>query len=220
MFVLNGDEIEVVIELVNVIDGSDTTSVVTVRAEGQVADVHRNEVLDLVLLKIELEGITDLDVLVSESDGPSVVGDEIGDLVWTECFLLNLAKFELGFGVVDFDESETSFDVIKDAVILLHFRDFDDVHKADRVLVVPTDLLVDLDKTFLIVEDKTSFAAVQGKFELVSEDDLERNALAELVWALGGAGSEVASHLVHKPGVWSGDSFKMFLGSSCHGSME
>ena len=74
---------------------------------------------DLALLKVISDGVSLINFRVGESNGPGVVGDNVGDLVWANCFSFDLAKFELGFGVLDGEEGESSLNVIEHAVVLV-----------------------------------------------------------------------------------------------------
>ena len=86
--VLEGNEIVVTGEGSDVIDDSDSSSVGTVVNVSEVADLHPVLVTELSGLNVKLDGVEDLDVLVSVTDGPAVVGNEVSGVVGTNGFLL------------------------------------------------------------------------------------------------------------------------------------
>ena len=46
---------------------------------------------------VKLDGVIDRDFRVSESNGSSVVGDDVWDLVWSDFLSNNLAELVFGF---------------------------------------------------------------------------------------------------------------------------
>lgn len=214
--VLDCDQVVVSVELVDVLDDSDSSDVVSLHAVGEVSDLHLVRGLDLVGSDVELDGVLDLDVLVEELEGSSVVGDEVADLVGSDEFLLDSAEFEVSLFLLDFDHGESSLDVVEDSEGLVDLGDLEDVHESAGELGVSSDLVVDLDESLLLVEDGVDFGGVHGELQLVSEKDLDGDGLSQLVGALGGSDCEVSSHLVHHPRLGGDDSLQVFLRSSCH----
>ena len=213
--VLEGYEVEVSVQVRNVHDGSDSSSVGSVGDVGQAVVRHGEELLDLLGFEVQADGVVGSDVFVREAEGAAVVGHEVGDLVGSDFLALDSAQLVCVFLSRELHEDEAALDVVEDSVGDADFGEVDDVHQSDGVLRVSADVLVNVDQALLLVEDDVSFAAIQGEFKLVAEDDLERDALAKLVGALARSDGEDASHFVHQPALWCAYSLQMFLRSSC-----
>lgn len=67
--------------------------------------------------------------------------------------------------------------------------DSDDVHQTSGEGSVSADLTVNQDVVFLIVEDQSDIATVQGVVESFLEEDGKGETFAELVGTLGGTSS-------------------------------
>lgn len=101
--VFNSDQVVVSIELINILDDSNSSNIVTFHAISDVADFHFIERLDFVSSDIELDGVLNLNFLVKEFKGSSIVSDKITDFVRSDEFLLNSAEFEVLFSFLKFD---------------------------------------------------------------------------------------------------------------------
>jgi len=93
--VLDVDDIERTGVLLDVLDDTDSADVVSVLDEANVARFEMGESLDLSGSNVVLEGITNLDFRVGESDGSSIVSDDVRDLVGTNGLVGNLQELEL-----------------------------------------------------------------------------------------------------------------------------
>lgn len=60
---------------------------------------------------VNLDGVVDLDFRVSESDGSSVVGDDVWDFVWSDFLSDNLAELVFGFIGLDGSHDESSLNI-------------------------------------------------------------------------------------------------------------
>lgn len=94
-------------------------------------------------------------------------------------------------------------------------REESSTHDADRVARVFADLAIDENIRILVSENGLDFSGVESVFELVLEDDGERDRLSELVRALRRSDSPDAAQLREHPTLGSSNSLQMFLGSSC-----
>ena len=130
-----------------------------------------------------LDSVVLLDFWVGETDGSSVVGDNVGDLVLSEGLSLDLAELEVGFLTFDADWLETSLDVVKDSEVLVGLGDLNDVLETEWELGVSSDLTVDLDQTFSLSADFDRFLAGESVFQSVLEENGQWDALTQLVWA-------------------------------------
>jgi hypothetical protein len=113
-----------------------------------------------------------LDVWVGESDGPSVVGNDVRNFIGSHGLLLDEAELECAFLCVDFVSLVSSFYVIEESEELSGLLNADYVHDADWVPGVLSDLSVNLDVTVLVLNDLDDF--LSGKS--VSQSVLKKNA--------------------------------------------
>ena len=95
--ILDMDNIEGTLVFLDVLDDADSSNVVSVLDETNVAGFKMGEGLDFASCNIVLEGITDLDFRVGESDCSGIVGNDVGDLVGTNGLGGNLQELELIF---------------------------------------------------------------------------------------------------------------------------
>ena len=105
---------------------------------------------DFAVLQVVLDGVALVNIGVRESDGSRVVSYNVGDLVGTDGFSLDLEELELGLIFLDTDEGEPSLDIVEHAVVLSGFLDGQDIHDSDWELDVPPDFFVDAESGFFI----------------------------------------------------------------------
>ena len=212
--VLKSDDVMRTIDLGDVSHDSDSSSVVSLRDVGNISEFEGKNVSDLFLFEIELDGIVHFDGGVGEANSASVSGDEVGDLVGAHLLALNSAKDEVGFSLLDFNKREASLHVVEAAPGRAHFGHIDDVHKTDGVLEIATDVLVDLDESLLLVKNNLRFVSIESNFDFVTEEELDGDALSQLVGSGGGTHGEVSAHFVHQPAFRCSHAFQMFFRSS------
>lgn len=82
---------------------------------------------NLVLDKVKLDSVVDLDGRVGVSDGSSVVGNEVGDTLGAELVLSDLEELEGGFLGGDSVDGESTLDVVEESEVLARLFDRDDV---------------------------------------------------------------------------------------------
>jgi len=95
--ILDMDNIEGTLVFLDVLDDADSSNVVSVLDEANVARLEMGEGLDFSSCNFVLEGITNLDLRVGESDCSGIVGNDVGDLVGTNGLGGNLQELELIF---------------------------------------------------------------------------------------------------------------------------
>jgi hypothetical protein len=83
---------------------------------------------NLVLDKVKLDSVVDLDGRVGVSDSSSVVGNEVGDTLGAELVLSDLEELEGGFLGGDSVDGESTLDVVKESEVLARLFDRDDVY--------------------------------------------------------------------------------------------
>jgi len=201
--------------VLNVHEGTNTTDIVSTSDEDGASVLALDDAIDFTGLEVELDGVVLLDLWVGETDGSSVVGNNIGDLVLSEGLSLDLAKLELSLLAFDADWLESSLNVIEDSEVLVGLWDLNNISETEWELGVSSDLTVNLDKSFSLSADFDSFLAGESVFQSVLEEDGKWDALTQLVGSSGWAVGVHASKFVQAPGGWCEHSLKMLLWSSC-----
>lgn len=220
--------------LLDGLEKTNTTQVVTASDHDEVTETILDVVLDLSSGEVDLDGVVDLDVRVGVADGAAIVGGEEGDTLGAKLDAFDLAELEAGLLGLDAVESKAALDVEQETEVLASALNGDDIHEASGEGGVGADLTVDLDNTLL--EDEGDLTAGEGVFEAVAEEHDQRKALTELVGASRGAGSlsavrttkaiqntrakimegtyEDSTHLVEHPVRGSVDTLEVLLGST------
>lgn len=165
--VLQMDDVEASQMSLEVEDLGNSTDVVTSSDEGKVAGLVAVPFDDLVVLEIELDGVVLVDFGVGESDGPAVVGHDVGDLIGSNSFALDLEELGLGLSLLDLDEGKPALDVVEHPVALVGLCDGEDVHNTHGELNVPSDFIIDFDASLFILNDGVCFTASHCDFEVV-----------------------------------------------------
>lgn len=128
-----------------------------------------------------LDCIVLMDVGVGESDGPSVVGNDVRNLVGTHGLSLDSAELESSFFLINFVGLEPTLDIVEDTEIIPSFLNRDDVHHAKRESVISSNLPVDLNQTFLVLNDSHGLFSAEGILQSVLEENSHWKALSKLV---------------------------------------
>ena len=121
----------------------------------------------MILFQIVLDGVSFVDVWVWESDSSCIVGDDVWNLVGSNCFLDNLAKLEASFLIVDLDQSESALFVVKESEAFRSFDNVQDIHDTDWELEVSSDLIIDFESCLFILGNDGDFFSVSGVSETV-----------------------------------------------------
>lgn len=101
---------------------------------------------------------------MGESDGSSVVGDDIRDSLGAHGSSFNSAELELSLTGGDLGKSESTLAVIEESVIGLGLQESDDVHESDGEFVIFSNFSVDRDVSILGQDDHLGFSCGQGNF--------------------------------------------------------
>lgn len=112
-------------------DLGNSTDVVTSSNVGKMSWLILDPLDDLSLFKIVLDSVTLVYFRVRESNGSSIRCDNVGNFVGTNSFLDNLQQFKFGFSVFNFDQGESSLNIIEDSVVFVGFSDRNSIHNAD-----------------------------------------------------------------------------------------
>ena len=116
-----------------------------------------------------------------ESHGSAVMGGDVRDLFLADLLGDDLAKLESGLLGFDSVGLESSLDIEEDSEVLVGLLNGDNVHLTKRVSVVSSDLAVDLDETLLVVDDLSGFISGESVLESLLEENVQGDALSELV---------------------------------------
>lgn len=152
----------------NMEDLSDSADVVTSSDVGKVSWLVFVKFNNLVLFKIVFHCISLVDFRVGETDSSGVMGDDIGNFVGSNSLGFDLKKFEFRFSFFNLGEGESALDVVKKTIALVGLGDGDDVHNTDGELDVPSELIINLDAGFLVLDDEVCFSAIEGELEMIS----------------------------------------------------
>ena len=112
-------------------DLGNSTDVVTSSNVGKMSWLILDPLDDLSLFKIVLDSVTLVYFRVRESNGSSIRCDNVGNFVGTNSFLDNLQQFKFSFSVFNFDQGESSLNIIEDSVVFVGFSDRNSIHNAD-----------------------------------------------------------------------------------------
>lgn len=156
-----------------------------------------------------------LDVGVRVSDGSTVVGDDVGDLVLAHSLSLDGAELEGSFLGIDLVSLVATLSIEQDSEVLTSLLEGDDVHNAKRETGVSSDFVVNLDQAFLVSDNLDGLLTGEGVSQSVSEEDGKGNAFSSLVGTSTASGSVNTTELVQHPVGGSSHSLLMLLGTSC-----
>ena len=112
-------------------DLGNSTDVVTSSDVCEVSWLVLDPLDNLSLFKIVLDAVSLVDFRVGESNGSCIISDNVWNLVRSDCFLGNLQQFEFSFSFFDFNEGESSLNVIEHSVMFVSFSDRDSIHNAN-----------------------------------------------------------------------------------------
>lgn len=113
--------------LFTVNDDTCSSHVTATSDHDNVASVELDEVNDLSLFDIELDGIVDLDEGVGITDGSAVVGDNVRDALGADGDLADLEELVLGFLGGDAVDCEAALDVVEETEVLARLLNGDDI---------------------------------------------------------------------------------------------
>lgn len=159
ILVLNVDNFVGSRVLLESLDGTDSTDVISTGDHNLSADLEFERGGDFVGSEVKLDGVVDLDKRVGESEGSSVVGDNIGDSLGAHSSAFNSAELEFGFTGGDLGKSESSLAVVEESIVGFSLEEGDNVHESDGEFVILSDLSVDGDVTVLSEDDHLGFSA-------------------------------------------------------------
>ena len=128
-----------------------------------------------------LNGVLSLDVGVRVSDGSAVVGDDVGDLVLAHGLSLDGAELEGGLLSVDLVSLVATLGVVEDSEVLSSLLNANNVHNAEGESGISSDFVVNLDQSFLVLNDLHGLLATESVLESVLEENVQGDAFSSLV---------------------------------------
>jgi len=173
--------------LLDVLEDTDATNVITTGTEDRGTVFELQDGIDSVGLKVELHRIVDLDVGVGETNGPAIVGNDVGDLVLSNALLSDLAELEGSLLVVDAVGLETALGVVEDTIVFAGLPDGDDIHEAEGVSVISSFFVVNFDVGALVLHDLDALLVGESQLQTILQQNRHGNALTKLVGASGRA---------------------------------
>ncbi len=171
-------------------EGADAAGVTTLGDHDSVADLELEGLHDLASGQVNLDGVVDLDLGIGVADGAAVVGDDVGDSLVGQGLGTHTAQLESELLISDAVKGEATLGVVDQAELvvvgLALGLDLDGVHEASRVVGVGANLAVNVH--VLLHTDDLGLLAGQSVLQAVAEDEVQGQALTQLVGALGRAG--------------------------------
>lgn len=161
-------------------DNTNTADGVTSSDHCDVSNLELNKVEDLSSGDINLDGIVDLDLWIRELEGSGVMSNGIRGLVVTKEDLVDLAKLEGSFLLLDLMDGETALGVPQQSEDLLGLLDLDNIHETSGESHVGSDLSINLDE--LLHNNHLSLVVSQRVLETVAQQDDQGQRRSSLVW--------------------------------------
>ena len=121
------DDIEASNVLLPVHNNTSPAHVTSTGDHDDVPGIELDEIGDFVLLKVELDGVIDLDEGIGIPDGSAVVGDNMRDTTGTESDLADLEEFVAGLLGGDAVDREATLDVVEQTEVLARLLDGNDI---------------------------------------------------------------------------------------------
>ena len=113
--------------LLAVHDDTSTAHVTTTSDHNDVSGIELHEIRDLALLKVEFDGVVDLDEGIGVTDGAAVVGDDVWDALGTNGDLTDFEEFVGSFLGGDAVDGEVALDVVEETEVLARLLDRNDI---------------------------------------------------------------------------------------------
>lgn len=145
-----------------------SSDVVTSSNVGKMSGLVLDPFDNSVLFEVVFNGISFINFRVGESNGSAVVGNNVWDLVGSNSLGLDLQQFGFSFSIFNFEEVESTFNVIKKSVVFVGLNDGDGVHNADWELDGSSDFIINFDASFSVLNNDVGFSACEAESEVVS----------------------------------------------------
>ena len=150
-------------------DCSNSTDVVSTGNIGQMSWLVANPADNLILFQIILDGISFVDVWMWESDGSSIVSNNVWDFVWSNGFSNNFAEFEVSLFGIDFDQGKSTFFIIQKSVIFTGFNNGQHIHDTNWELSISSNFIINSESCLFVLSDDGDLLAISCISEAISE---------------------------------------------------
>jgi hypothetical protein len=210
--ILNGDNVERSIVLLNVHDSPNTPTVVSTSDHNHGSQVELEDIGHLSGGNINLDAIVDLDIRVGVSDGATIMSYGNGDLSARDVNLVDTAELVLGFCLLNSVKNVSPLNIEQESESVVGLFQFDNIHETSRVILVSSDLAVNLDAS--LHANLLALLSGQGVLKTLSKDNSDRQTVSELVGTLRGSGGPDTSHLGHIPVGRRMEALQVLLGSA------
>ena len=128
------DDIETTDMLLTVNDDARPSHVASASDYNNISSIELDEIRDLVLRNIELNGVVGPNPRVGITNSSTVVGNNVWDTLRTEGNFSDLKKLVAGFLRCDTVDGETTLDIVKKAEVLARFFNGDDIWGIDTFI--------------------------------------------------------------------------------------
>jgi len=215
LLVLHSDNGEGSIVLLEVHKLPNTTGVVPLGNHDHGTHLELVDVRHLSGGDVDFDGVVDLDIRVRVTKSASIVGDGNRDLLGGDVNLLDTAELVLGLVLLDTVEDETSLGIVEETETISRLLELNGVHESSGVVLVGTDLSVNLDTT--LHADLLALLSGEGVLQTLAKDDGNRETFTLLVGTGGGLGSPDSAHLAEVPMPGGIETLEVLLRSARHG---
>jgi len=195
--VLDCDDIEATGVSLTGLDGTNSTDVLTADDVANITGLELDPVGDFGGFDVEFDGVADSYIWVGVSEGSAVVCYEVWHVLLGVRKFLHSAQLVCGLLGRDSVDGKSAFGVIDQSEVLLGLIQSDNIHVTGGVFDVGSYLTVDL--YHAAHHDLLALFAAQSILESVSDENGQRKALAELVWASVGSKRVTAGSLWQHP---------------------
>lgn len=148
---------------------SNSADVISTGNIGQMSWLVANPADNLILFQIILDGISFIDVWMWESDGSSIMCNNVWNLVWSDGFSNNFAEFEVSLFCIDFDQGKSTFFIIQKSVIFTSFNNGQDIHDTDWEFRISSNFIIDSESCLFVLGDNGNLLPISCVSETISE---------------------------------------------------
>jgi hypothetical protein len=166
-----------------------------------------NYISDLVLLKIVFDCIISLYLWIKESYVSTIMAVTKVDTSFTNCYFLDLKKFELCFILLYWHKFKTTFCVINKSKYLLALWYFYNILETNWISFIMS--CFSINENVVLSDNHTWFSHITSKVKLISYYESKWYWLNHLVTTLWRSWSVNTSHLMKHPIAWSINTFHM-----------
>jgi len=167
------------------LDGTNSTDVLTADDHTDVTGIEFNPVGDFSGSDVDFYGVTDHNVWVGVTDGAAVVGGEEWNVVLSQDDVLYSAEFVRSFFSSDSVNDVASFGIKYQSEVFVGLIESDNIHETGWVFDIGSYFTIDFNH--LAHHDFLAFASSKSILQTVSDENGQRQALTEFVWASVGS---------------------------------